>query len=62
MAHGIRQDLARYRIVRGSVSRGKIRSAVHMWEVYRTIEKLNPIDAAWCFAHYAWRASTKGVF
>jgi teichuronic acid biosynthesis glycosyltransferase TuaG len=58
-AHGIQQELARYRIVGGSASRNKIRSALHMWKVYRQVEKLNLPYALWCYGHYAWRAYWK---
>jgi len=59
IAQGIPQDLARYRIVRGSRSRDKISTALHMWKVYREVEKLSLPDALWCFTHYAWRAYWK---
>ena len=53
-AHGLPEVLARYRIVRGSASRNKFRSALHMWKVYRERERLPLPAAAWCYAHYAW--------
>ena len=59
VARGIPEDLARYRIVRGSRSRDKLSTAAHMWKVYRDVEKLSLPDALWCFAHYSWRAYWK---
>jgi len=59
VARGIAQDLARYRIVRGSRSRNKLATAAHMWKVYRDVEKLSLADALWCFAHYSWHAYWK---
>lgn len=58
-AHGLEQDLTRYRVVGKSVSRNKWKSARMVWRVYRDIEKLNPIDAAWCFSNYAIRGWRK---
>lgn len=59
IAHGLREDLMRYRIVSRSVSRRKGRSAYWVWRVYRDIEKLNWLDASWCFLNYAVRAVVK---
>ncbi|HET9886333.1 MAG TPA: glycosyltransferase family 2 protein [bacterium] len=59
VARGIAQDLARYRIVRGSRSRNKLATAAHMWKVYREVERLALPDAVWCFAHYSWNAYWK---
>ena len=59
VAHGLQEDLARYRVVRGSLSSKPKRSAAWVWDVYRKIEKLNPLHAAWCMAHYGARAVLK---
>jgi teichuronic acid biosynthesis glycosyltransferase TuaG len=59
VAQGIPSDLALYRVVRGSASRDKIRSALHMWSVYRDQERLSFPSALWCYAHYAWHALRK---
>ena len=59
VAHGLQEDLARYRIVRGSRSRDKLATAAHMWKVYRDVEKLSLLDSLWCYTHYAWRAYWK---
>lgn len=59
VAHGLRADLARYRVVPGSVSSGWLKSAYWVWRAYRDDQKLALLDAAWCFAHYAARAGWK---
>lgn len=59
VAHGLQEDLARYRVVRGSLSSKPKRSAAWVWDVYRKVEKLNPLHAAWCMAHYGARAVLK---
>ncbi|NIA69024.1 glycosyltransferase family 2 protein [Pelagibius litoralis] len=59
LARGLQQDLARYRVVKGSLSSKPKRSAAWTWSVYRGVEKLNLIHAAWCMAHYGARAVLK---
>jgi teichuronic acid biosynthesis glycosyltransferase TuaG len=59
VAHGMPDELARYRIVKTSASRDKLRSARRMWRVYRRIEGLSLPRAAWCYSHYAWNAWRK---
>ena len=59
VAHGLNEDLMRYRILQGSYSRNKARSAVQVWRTYLEIEKLGPSYAAWCLARYAFNAWRK---
>ena len=59
VAHGLQDDLMRYRVVGHSVSRNKLRSAAHVWRIYRKIERLNMAQAAWAFANYAYNATVK---
>lgn len=59
VAHGLRQDLMRYRVVTRSVSRNKGRSAYWVWRLYRDVEKLGLFRASWCFLNYAVHASIK---
>jgi hypothetical protein len=35
------------------------RSAAWVWDVYRKVEKLGPLQAAWCMLHYGARAVLK---
>ena len=58
-AYGLQEDLARYRVVRGSLSSRPKRSAAWVWDVYRKIEKLGLLHSAWCMAHYGARAILK---
>ncbi len=60
VAYGLQEDLARYRIVEGSISRNKTKAARTMWYLYRRVEGLNLPYAAWCFLNYASRAYLKG--
>jgi len=57
VARGLHQDLMRYRVLGGSVSRNKVRSGRKVWQTYRQIEGLSYFRSAWCFLGYA----TKGV-
>lgn len=58
-AHGLQQDLARYRVLAQSWSRNKFQSAREVWRVYRDIERLWWPHAAWVFGNYAWNAYRK---
>jgi teichuronic acid biosynthesis glycosyltransferase TuaG len=35
------------------------RSAAWVWDVYRKVEKLGPLQAAWCMLHYGARTVLK---
>jgi len=59
LAHGLQEDLMRYRVVGQSVSRNKGKSARMVWRTYREIERLSPLMSAWCFSHYALNAWRK---
>lgn len=58
-AHGLQEDLMRYRIVLGSVSRNKLRSARHVWTVYRDVERLSFLGSLWYFTNYLWNGYKK---
>lgn len=58
-AVGLREDLMRYRVVGGSVSRNKLKSARHVWRTYREVERLGLLRSAWSFANYAGRGVLK---
>ena len=58
-AFGLGEDLMRYRVLGGSVSRNKVRSARMVWRLYREVEGLGLMRAAWCFARYAGNAVRK---
>jgi teichuronic acid biosynthesis glycosyltransferase TuaG len=59
VAHGLNEDLMRYRVMARSVSRNKGRSAAEVWKVYRRVEHLGLLRSAWHFSQYAVRALGK---
>jgi teichuronic acid biosynthesis glycosyltransferase TuaG len=58
-AYGLDEDLMRYRVLGGSVSRHKGRSARMVWRTYREVEHLGVARASWHFARYAVNAMRK---
>jgi teichuronic acid biosynthesis glycosyltransferase TuaG len=58
-AYGLNEPLAYYRKVKGSISSNKMKMAKQNWLVYRQIEKLGFLRAAWSFANYAWNSVKK---
>lgn len=59
VARGLDLDLMRYRVVKGSVSRNKLRSAKEVWKAYRSVENLNLWTSALSFTRYAINAYLK---
>jgi teichuronic acid biosynthesis glycosyltransferase TuaG len=59
VAHGLGEDLMRYRVLAQSVSRNKGRSAREVWKTYRDVEQLGPMAASWYFTRYAANALRK---
>ena len=59
VAWGLAEDLMRYRVMGGSVSRNKVKSARMVWQTYREIERLAAPVAAIHFARYALHAWRK---
>ncbi|AMO22091.1 glycosyltransferase family 2 protein [Ramlibacter solisilvae] len=59
VAHGLDEDLMRYRVMAQSVSRNKGRSAREVWKTYRQVEGLALPSAAWHFSRYAFNALRK---
>lgn len=45
-----------YRIVKGSISRNKLKKSVRQWSIYRKLEKLPVYYSIYCFFFYAYRA------
>ena len=58
-AHGLREDLARYRVRGNSVSSRPLRSIGWVWNIYRNVEHLSWPYSAWCLANFVARASAK---
>ncbi|WP_297520183.1 glycosyltransferase family 2 protein [uncultured Clostridium sp.] len=60
-AYGIAECLTKYRIVKNSVSRNKIKAAKKIWYVYREIEHLNLFVAMKYFMLYSYNAVVKRI-
>lgn len=60
-AYGINIPLARYRIVKGSISSNKFKTAKRNWYVYRNIEKLSLFNAIVVFSGYVFYAIKKRI-
>jgi teichuronic acid biosynthesis glycosyltransferase TuaG len=59
VAHGLNEDLMRYRVVSNSVSRNKKRSAQEVWKIYTKVENLGFFKSAFYFSNYALNAFLK---
>ena len=53
LAYGLDEDLMRYRVVKNSVSRNKLKSAFKVWAIYRKSEKLSLFKSLLTFFSYA---------
>ncbi len=58
-AFGLNEDLARYRVVGGSVSHKPVRAAGWVWNIYRNVEKLSLPHALYVFGNYVVRVLLK---
>jgi teichuronic acid biosynthesis glycosyltransferase TuaG len=58
-ARGLNDDLARYRVVGGSISSRPKRSAAWVWRIYRESEGLGFLRSVWHLANYGLRAWAK---
>lgn len=56
---GLNEELLKYRVVEGSVSSGKIKSAIWVWRIYRKSEGLSVSCSIWCLINYGARAIAK---
>jgi teichuronic acid biosynthesis glycosyltransferase TuaG len=61
LAYGLNEPLARYRVHDASKSSRKLRSVTAQWLVYRDLEKLPRLRAAWYLGHYAVRGVIKAL-
>jgi teichuronic acid biosynthesis glycosyltransferase TuaG len=59
VARALHEDLMRYRVVEGSVSRGKLNSAKKVWVTYRDIEGMGLASSTMHFSFYAYNALLK---
>lgn len=53
IAYGLPEVLAKYRVVKNSISSNKLKAAKQNWNVYYNIEKQGLIKSLWYFSHYA---------
>lgn len=60
-AYGLKQVLAQYRLVEGSVSSNKINAAQNLWRLYRMQEQLPLVSSCWYFGNYAINALKKHI-
>ena len=61
LAYGLNEPLVRYRVHEASKSARKLPSVTAQWLVYRELEKLPPLHAAWYLSHYAVRGVIKAL-
>ncbi|MGY3616586.1 glycosyltransferase family 2 protein [Bradyrhizobium sp. USDA 10063] len=59
VANALHEDLMRYRVLQGSVSRSKVNSATKVWSTYREIEGLGIASSSIHFSRYACNALLK---
>lgn len=60
--YGIKEVLAQYRRVEGSLSSNKIKAVRAIWYLYRDVEKLSFIVSVRCFIRYAILALWKRIY
>ncbi len=56
VANALQEDLMRYRVLKRSVSRGKVNSAKKVWSTYREIEGLSIASSSLYFSLYTCNA------
>jgi len=61
IAYGLQKPLAKYRIVEGSISHGKIKALKRTWNTYRNLEKLPLPKAIYVFIFYVFNAIKKRI-
>ncbi len=59
IAYGIQQDLARYRIVPGSVSSRRGRALRWVWNIYRRVEGFSILKSVYLMCQYVIKVSAK---
>ena len=60
-AYNLNENLARYRLVKGSNTGQKWRAAIDVWHVYRKVEKLSFVFSVYCFFSYVFNAIKKRI-
>jgi teichuronic acid biosynthesis glycosyltransferase TuaG len=62
LAWGLSEDLVRYSLTRGSLSRNKARVPGKIWRIYRSVENLSFSRAILNFITYAFRSGKKHLY
>lgn len=57
-AQAVTEKLANYRLD-GGISDNKLRVLSYQWQVYRDVERLNPLSSLYYFCHYVYRGFKK---
>ena len=60
-AYGINENLANYRLVKGSISSNKIDALKRTWNTYRNVEHLSLIKSCYVFSCYVINAVKKRI-
>lgn len=60
--YGMKEILAQYRRVEGSLSSNKAKAVTGVWYLYREIEGLNIVISSYCFVRYAFLAVWKRIY
>jgi teichuronic acid biosynthesis glycosyltransferase TuaG len=58
-AKGILEPLAKYRIMKNSVSSNKFVAAKYVWKIFRDVEKLNVFKSIYYFCYYIYNGIRK---
>lgn len=53
-AMGLQEDLAYYRVRKGSISSNKMALVKYNYQFYRKFLKYNPVVSAWCLLQFFW--------
>lgn len=62
VCYGMKNVLAKYRRVKGSLSSNKVKVANGVWYLYREVEGLNLFTSSYCFIRYATLAVWKRIY
>lgn len=57
-ARAVTEKLANYRLD-GGISDNKLRVLSYQWQIYRDVERLNPLTSLYYFCHYVYRGFKK---
>lgn len=62
MCYGMKETLAQYRRVEGSLSSNKVKAVKGVWYLYRKVEKLSLLLSLYCFIRYSVLAVWKRLY